>query len=168
MRAQIFAVLLIVAGNTESAQGQDRSLPQPTQQVILTITGKIEHANSANGALFDRPMLEAMGLEKLRTSSPWTEGTVEFVGVPAQKIMEAVGAEGKTAVASALDKYRAEIPLSDFKRYRVLFALRMNGQELQRDRAPIWIVYPRDEFPELQDEKVNARWVWQLGSLTVE
>jgi hypothetical protein len=44
----------------------------------------------------------------------------------------------------------------------------MNGQELARDRAPIWIVYPRDDFPELQDEKVNTRWVWQLSSLTVE
>jgi hypothetical protein len=158
----------MVASNAELAQAQDPSLPQPTQQVILTVTGKIEHTNSKSGALFDRPMLEALGLEKLRTSSPWTEGTVEFVGVPAQKLMEAVGADGKTAIASALDNYRAEIPISDFKRYRVLFALKMNGQELARDRAPIWIVYPRDDFPELQDEKVNTRWVWQLSSLTVE
>jgi hypothetical protein len=160
--------LLIVATDVELAQGQDQSLPQPTQQVILSITGKIERTNSKTGALFDKPMLEALGLEKLRTSTPWTAGTVEFVGVPAQKVMDAVGARGKTAIASALDNYRAEIPISDFERYRVLFALRMNGQELARDRAPIWIVYPRDDFPELQDEKVNTRWVWQLNSLAVE
>jgi hypothetical protein len=33
--------------------------------------------------------------------------------------------------------------------------------------GPIWIVYPRDDFPELQLETVNARWVWQLTEIEV-
>jgi hypothetical protein len=83
--------------------------------------------------------------------------------------MDAVGARGSTLVASALNDYQNEIPMHDFQTYPVLFALKMDGQELTvRDRRPIWIVYPRDDFPELRNERVNARWVWQLSALTVE
>ena len=58
--------------------------------------------------------------------------------------------------------------LLDFERYPVLFALRMNGQDLSTDRGPIWIVYPRDDFPELKNETADTRWIWQLSKLTVE
>ena len=59
--------------------------------------------------------------------------------------------------------------MSDFADYPVLFALKMDGRDLTvRDRGPIWIVYPRDDFSELRNERVNARWVWQLNGLTVE
>ena len=144
-------------------------LPQPQGEVILAVSGRIENSNSPEGAFFDRAMLEALGTEKLRTSSPWTDGVVEFEGVPARAVMRAVGAAGERAVASALNDYQIDIPLQDFENYPVLFALKMNGRDLTvRDRGPIWIVYPRDDYPELRNERVNARWVWQLSGLTVE
>jgi hypothetical protein len=144
-------------------------LPQPKGDVILAVGGLIENRNSPEGALFDRAMLEALGTEKLRTSSPWTEGVVEFEGVPARTVMRAVGAAGKRVLASALNDYEIDIPLQDFEDYPVLFALKMNGQDLTvPDRGPIWIVYPRDDYPELRNESVNARWVWQLSGLTVK
>jgi hypothetical protein len=121
-RALIFAMLLIVASG-ELAKAQDQSLPKPTQQVILTLTGNIDRTNSDSGARFDRPMLEALGLQALRTSTAWTEGVVEFEGVPALRVMEAVGARGETVIASALDNYEAEIPISDLERYPVLFCI---------------------------------------------
>jgi hypothetical protein len=146
-----------------------RPLPAPTGEVILTISGDIDFKNGAEGASFDRQMLEALGVERLRTSSPWTDGVVEFEGVPARAVLEAVGARGRTVVASALNDYLIEIPVSDFQDYPVLFALKMNGRELTvRDRGPIWIVYPRDDFPELRNERVNARWVWHLNALMVQ
>jgi hypothetical protein len=84
-------------------------------------------------------------------------------------VLEAVRARGRTVVASALNDYLIEIPVSDFQDYPVLFALKMNGRELTvRDRGPIWIVYPRDDFPELRNERVNARWVWHLNALMVQ
>ena len=158
------AVLVAPVG---AAWGKD--LPQPKGEVILTVTGRIENRNSPEGARFDRAMLEALGTEKLRTSSPWTDGVVEFEGVPARAVMRAVGAAGERVVASALNDYEIDIPLQDFEDYPVLFALKMNGQDLTvRDRGPIWIVYPRDDHAELRNERVNARWVWQLSGLTVE
>jgi hypothetical protein len=32
----------------------------------------------------------------------------------------------------------------------------------------LWIVYPRDEFPELQQPEFNDRWAWQLRALEIE
>ena len=62
----------------------------------------------------------------------------------------------------------AEIPTSDFQRYPVILAMTMNGKPLsRRDKGPLWIVYPRDDHPELATPEVNARWVWQLKALTV-
>jgi hypothetical protein len=165
-RALAIACLLLIA---VPLQSRADPLPQPTGEVILTITGDIEHRNTADGAAFDRAMLEALGTQTLRTSSDWTDGVAEFEGVPARAVMAAVGAKGKTVIASALNDYKVEIPVSDFETYPVLFALKMDGREMTvRDRGPIWIIYPRDDFPELRNERVNARWVWQLSGLTVE
>ena len=162
----IFLCMIVIA---PAGAAWAQALPQPAGEVILTVAGDIENRNSPQGAVFDRAMLEALGLERLRTSSPWTDGVPEFEGVPARAVMQAVGARGERVVASALNDYQVDIPLQDFVDYPVLFALRMDGQELTvRDRGPIWIVYPRDDYPELRNERVNARWVWQLSGLTVE
>jgi hypothetical protein len=165
-RALIFLCLLALAPR---AGAWAQPLPRPAGEVILTVDGAIENKNGPDGALFDRAMLEALGLQRLRTSSPWTDGVVEFEGVPARAVMRAVGARGQRVIASALNDYQVDIPLEDFEDYPVLFALKMDGHELTvRDRGPIWIVYPRDDYPELRNERVNARWVWQLSGLTVE
>ena len=162
--ASLWLLLLAWAGPALA-----ESLPAPSGEVILTVRGAIDRKNSPDAALFDRAMLEALGLQTLRTSSPWTDGVVAFLGVPARAVLEAVGARGDKVIASALNDYKAEIPISDFKDYPVLFALKMDGRELTvRDRGPIWIVYPRDDHAELQNERVNSRWVWQLNGLTVE
>jgi len=45
----------------------------------------------------------------------------------------------------------------------------MDGEPLSvRDKGPIWIVYPRDEFPELATPEVNSRWIWQLVTLDLQ
>ena len=58
------------------------------------------------------------------------DGVPEFEGVLARAVMDAVGARGSTLVASALNDYQNEIPMHDFQTYPVLFALKMDGQEL--------------------------------------
>jgi hypothetical protein len=45
----------------------------------------------------------------------------------------------------------------------------MDGQYLKiMDKGPIWIVYPRDQYRELQDSLTDKRWVWQLRDLLVQ
>ena len=137
-------------------------LAQPNGRVLLTVTGAIELTNAQGKAEFDRNMLLRLGTAKLRTSTSWTDGAPVFEGVPASDVLRAVGAHGTVVTATALDDYSIEIPVTDFARYRVLFALSMNGVELTaRNRGPIWVVYPRDDFPELRNPTADARWIWQ-------
>ncbi|WP_207481832.1 molybdopterin-dependent oxidoreductase [Arenibaculum pallidiluteum] len=135
---------------------------------MLTVRGMISHRNAGTEAVFDRANLEALGLATIRTSTPWTDGVVEFEGVPLKAVLAAVGGKGKELVATALNDYKANLPMSDAEQYRVLLALRMNGRDLSlRDRGPLWIVYPRDAHAELRSNSFNVRWVWALSTLEV-
>jgi hypothetical protein len=143
-------------------------LPRPTDRVILTIAGAITHTNAPGEAEFDRAMLEELGLARLRTWTPWTEGEPEFQGVLARQLMVAVGATGTEVRAFALNDFESTIPLADFDLYPVLLATRIDGKQLQvRDKGPIWIVYPWSDYPELDDLPTRRKSVWQLRSLDV-
>ncbi len=144
-------------------------LPAPTGPVILTVSGAIEVTNGPEGAAFDRQMLTDLGLVEMSTSTPWTDGVQAFSGVLGRTVLERVGAEGTVVLASALNDYTVEVPMSDFEKYDVLLAMQLNGADMQvSDKGPIWIVYPRDGVPELQDRKLHERWVWQLKALKVQ
>jgi hypothetical protein len=137
-------------------------------QVVLTVTGAIGLTNAPGRADFDLDMLERLGLGRLTTWTPWTEGEVEFEGVWARRLMEAVRANGTQVDALALNDYEQTIPLEDFDKYDVLLATRVNGQLMRvRDKGPIWIVYPWSEHPELDDFATREKSVWQLSALHV-
>ena len=59
--------------------------------MILTVTGAIGRTNGPGRIEFDLDALERLGLSKLTTWTPWTEGEIEFEGVWARRLMEAVG-----------------------------------------------------------------------------
>ena len=136
--------------------------------VVLEVTGNIRNTNGDGVARFDRRMLEALGSRRLKTSSAWTTGEPEFEGALARDLLDLVGAEGATVTASALNDYAVTLPLEELRRYPVVLALKMNGEYLElRDKGPIWIVYPRDQFSELRNSMVDKKWVWQLSELEV-
>ncbi len=144
-------------------------LPAPEGPVILLVSGNIAVINTDEGAAFDREMLQALGLTEIETSTPWTDGVPAFSGVLARTVLERVGAEGSTVMASALNDYTVEVPMEDFQNFDVLLATTMDGEEMKvSDKGPIWIVYPRDQHPELQDRRLHDRWVWQLKALRVQ
>lgn len=170
-RTALFRLALIAFGLAAlpvTAHAAD-PLPAPEGPVILTVSGSIAVTNSPEGAAFDRKMLEEIGLTELSTSTPWTDGVQVFNGILGRTLLERVGAEGSVVMASALNDYTVEVPMDDFRNYDVLLALDMNGAEMQvSDKGPVWIVYPRDQVPALQDRKLHERWVWQLKALQVQ
>lgn len=140
----------------------------PDSRTILQVAGNISPAGGRAAAEFDLSSLEDMGVSQVQTSTPWTEGQPVFEGVLMRDLLHAVGAEGTTITATALNDYRVDIPMSDFEDYPVILAYRMNGHRLEvRDKGPLWIIYPQDEFPELNTKKVQSRWVWQVKEITV-
>lgn len=146
-----------------------QALEQPTGKVILTLSGNITHTNRGDKAVFDRAMLEGLGLTEVRVTTPWTDGEQQFVGVLGRKILDAVGARGETITARAINDYQVKIPAADLRVYPVLLALKHNGKYMRvRDKGPIWIIYPRDTHPELDTDQITDRWVWQLSEMVIQ
>jgi hypothetical protein len=143
-------------------------LKAPQGPVLLTVSGRIANMSTPGRAEFDRAALESLGVHKVRTTTVWTDGVGTFEGPLLCDLLDRVGADGKVLLAQALNDYSVEIPADDCRKYPVVLALTLDGRDLQRrDKGPIWIVYPRDEHPELRTEQVNTRWVWQLNRLEV-
>lgn len=144
------------------------ALPVPKGPVILTITGAIEQTNAPGQARFDREMLEALGTTSIRTGSAWADHVQDFEGTPLKAVLDRVGAKGASMIASALNDYRITIPVDDLE-FSPLLATKVDGRILTiRDKGPLWIVYPRDDYDELRDIRYESRWVWQLNRLHVE
>ena len=151
-RAALTTTLLLLFAGGVPITLTAGTLPAPSGPIVLEVTGRVRHHNSAGEAQFDRQMLEALGMAKLRTSTAWTEGVAEFEGVLAKDLLDAVGAEGDTVTATALNDYTITIPVEELRRYPVMLALKMDGQYLKiKDKGPIWVVYPRDQNKELQE-----------------
>jgi hypothetical protein len=150
------------------ASAEEGTLPFPKNEPILTIEGNIAVTNATGKALFDRAMLEEIGMISVETTTPWFDGPVKFEGVPADRIMEIVGAEGTEVVAVALNDYRSTIPLADFRQHGVILALKRDGEYMRvSERGPLFIVYPYDSDPQLHSQQFYSRSVWQLSRLIV-
>jgi hypothetical protein len=94
---------------------------------------------------------------------------VRYEGVLARDLMKQVGATGSKLLATALNDYLAEIPLSDLTDYNVILAIKANGEYLPvRDKGPIFVVYPLDSDPGLLNNTIYSRCIWQLTRLTVQ
>jgi hypothetical protein len=143
-------------------------LARPSGPVVLTVVGHIERKNDGERAVFDRAMLHGIGLVKVRTTTPWTDGVMEFEGVPVKALLQAVGSRGQVLRATAINDYTIDLDAREFDAVPAILALRMNGTDLRvRDKGPLWLVYPRDDYPAVRSEMHNFKWIWQLKTITV-
>lgn len=168
--AAILVGALLAAG---LALGPDRvaattDLERPEGEVILTVTGNLTRKNAPDGAEFDMAMLERLGTTTFKTSTPWTEGKPEFRGVLLRDLLAHVGAQGSMVNALALNDYSFDIQVDDFHRFPVILASEVDGRALTaRDKGPLWIVYPLDDFSGREKQAIELRMVWQLVTLQV-
>jgi hypothetical protein len=147
---------------------ENTALPEPEGPVVLTVTGAIGRAGEVR---FDMPTLEKLGLVRYRTSTNWTPGPVVFEGVLLETLLKVVGAKptATTLTMTALNEYQTPIPISDAETWPVMLAVKQDGEYMsRRDRGPIWVVYPQDDFPQLSQREFITRWVWQLKAIAVE
>ena len=141
------------------------AVPVAAEDVLLTLTGAVTDGRVE----MTRADFDTMDWHEFSTSTSVTDGRPEFRGVLMRDILAHAGAEGSSVRATALNDYVVDIPVEDFHRFDVLAALYMDDVPLTpRNKGPVWIVYPRDDHPELQDIRYDYRWVWQLNSLKVK
>jgi hypothetical protein len=164
---KVMAALSLAAGLVGMAHAAP--LGKPSGEPILEIVGAIESTNVSGAAVFDRTMLEELGLETIVTTTPWHQGQVRFEGVSLQKLMAAVGAHGKTVKAIALNDYVTTIPIEDLADHQPILALKRDGRYMPvRDKGPLFVIYPYDSKAELKSQMYYARSAWQVRRLEVQ
>lgn len=145
------------------------ALEPPKGTVILVVSGNVGQANVGDEAHFDKAMLEALDQYETVTRTPWYNGEVRFAGPLGRSVLKAAGAEGETMRVVALNEYASTIPVSDFDNYDVILAMQANGKDLRiRDQGPLFVIYPFDQHPELLNEEILMRSVWQVARIDVE
>ena len=163
---RLIVLLLSFVVTTQAWAGE---LSKPAGKVLLTMSGNIQNTNEDGKAVFDIASLEKLGMVSFQTTSPWYDGRPTFTGVPVQKLMDYVGAKGTVVKVTALNDYTTIIPLNDFKKYNVILALKINGEYMRiRDKGPLFIVYPYDSIPELNNQIYYSRSAWQVSKMTIE
>lgn len=163
---RLIAMLLSLMVSSQIWAGE---LPKPTGKVLLTLSGNIENTNEDGKAVFDVASLEKLGMVTFQTTSPWYNGRTTFTGISLQKLMDYVGAKGSLVKVTALNDYTTEIPLSDFKKYNVILAMKVNGEYMRiRDKGPLFVVYPYDSMPELNNQIFYSRSAWQVSRMSIE
>jgi hypothetical protein len=157
--------------------------PRPEGPVVLTIVGDVGRTNrgpfdpfadklmDVQGARFERAMafdiaaLTMLGAHRIRVRYPTWPAAHTFEGPLLKDVLDAAGVTGGAVRPIALDGYAAEIPYADLERWPVVLALKMDGRWLAVGGAgPTWIIYPRDDFPELATED-DAKWVWGVSHI---
>lgn len=141
-------------------------MPASAADTILTIDGDIAGQAPIDMSLRD---IEALGSATIVTKTPWHDKAVSFEGVPLAALLEKAGANGQTLSVFALNNYRSEVPLSDAAEHGVILAYKQDGAYMPvSDKGPLFIVYPFDADPSLNNEVYYARSAWQVRSITVE
>lgn len=159
-----FLCLLLLSGNASAGE-----LATPQNEVLLTISGNIEHTNSDRGAEFDLEMLESLEATTITTETPWTEAETSFTGVRLSVLLKIVGARSSSFRAIAFDDYWYDVVDVDFDEYPVIVAYKRDSDYMStRNLGPLWIMFPFDDYRTLLTETNKASCVWHLTSLIVQ
>ena len=157
--ASVLAVSALSAHALQPAAGK----------VVLTIAGKVAEKNTPDAAVFDMAMLRKLPQQTFTTMTPWDKKPITFTGPLLRDVLAAAKASGTTIKAYALNDYQTAIPLDDAKKFDVIVAHQMNGEDIPvRTKGPLFIVYPYDTKEELRSAVYYERSAWQLKSMTIE
>ena len=140
--------------------------PAASSDAILTVTASQPAAVTVD---LDLATLEQMPHHTVATSTPWTEGVSSYEGVLLRDLLHGLGVSGTTIKLIALNDYAITIPAADFEKYDVVLAYAWDGQAMPvRDKGPLWVIYPLDDHPELKNEDIHSKMIWQVRRLDVE
>lgn len=145
------------------------NIPQPKGEVVLTIDGMINECTDGLEVRLDKAAIEALPRKQITTENPWDHGPLTYEGVLLRDLVKYVKADGKAITLTALNDYRADIPLEDVEKYDVILADKRDGVDLPvRDKGPFFVVFPFTDVPELATEARYAQSVWQVNRITVK
>jgi hypothetical protein len=140
---------------------QGSSIPAPTEDVILTVTGTINHKNAGDTLEFDMPTLEKLGLVKYTVSDPWEHREIAYTGVLMSDLLAVadVPDSATTVHVVALDDYAADIPISEIEAWPILVATQADGEYMTVDtNGPTRIIFPYDTYSDITAARNMSVW----------
>lgn len=139
----------------------------PTGPMILSMAGKVS-GQRAGRVDFDAAMIDAMPQHNIKATTPWYKDSQMFSGPLLNDVLHAARATGEKLKLVALNDYAVEVPVSDAEQYHPVIARKINGKVLSvRDKGPLFLMYPFDDYPSIRNDIYYARCIWQLNRITV-
>lgn len=161
----VFAAALAVLPVTPLAA---ETLPAPTDEVMLTVSGAITNTNADGVLALDAGLLASLPQHEFTTSTIWTDGTATYSGVLLRDLLAAAGATGATVKLTALNDYQIAMPAADAAEDGPLLAYLVDGKPMPvRDKGPVWMIYPYDDNAAYRTEQTYARSIWQLNRIEI-
>lgn len=162
-KAQI-TILALASG----AAGPLRAADPPP---LLVVAGRIRRTNDADRKTYRFSEEEFLGLPQasITTATVWTPRS-RFDGPRLLDVLKHVDAQGTEIHLRALNDYSITIPWSDLERYQVILAHSRNGVRMAASTyGPLWLMYPRDEFPdELSGPVAGTKYIWQVRAIEIK
>ena len=148
---------------------QEHGLGDPTGKIILSVsTDATMSVTDQKRIEFDKKMLMELEQFSIKTKTPWTESADVYKGPLLRSLLEKLDIKAENITISALNDYKAVVPVSDAYEYDVILATEVNGKAMNiRDKGPIFILYPFDQNPSLKNEVIYNRSVWQANKIDV-
>lgn len=135
---------------------------------LLTVSGDITVAADDGVLALDLEALMALPATTFETTTIWTDGVHTFTGVSLADLAAELGVQDGQFVATAINDYAIEIPMSDAVEGGPIIAYLMDGEEMTvRDKGPLWVIYPYDSNADYRTEVVFSRSIWQLDRLEI-
>lgn len=129
-------------------------------KVILTVV------HGSDSTTYSLKQLDNFSQHTIETATPWT-ARHKFSGPLLKDVLLRSGQyKGKTVKAYALNDYIVEINQDLLDNYSVVLATRKDGKPMRiRDKGPIWVMLPLDQYPELDNLRTHGQMAWQLMKL---
>ena len=124
-------------------------------------------SNNHGEIRFTREDLAGLDWHKIETGNEFITGVGMFRGPLFADVISLIGHAGATKVRLiGQNGFYSEVDIAEMVRYGAVLAMELNNRALSlRDFGPIWVMYPLDDHPELQDSRFNSRLVWQLKAV---
>ncbi len=137
-------------------------------QPMLRVSGVIGRDRSGKSVEYDAASFDSLPQSSFVTATPWNDAPVEYRGVKARDLFEAVDVHGENLQLIALNDYVVEAKIADIVAGDGLFATHQDGVAMPiSDKGPIFLLFPFDPRPELKHQSYYSRSVWQLAEIVV-
>jgi hypothetical protein len=163
MKQRVLCLLLAISGYAVADH-----LKQPTGKVVLTVTGQIQHTLDGQQVTFDLEQLKQLPSDTFTLHTRWADREHEFHGPLLSAVLDQVGAYGSTLHMTALNDYSITIDRIHIDKYQPILAWKNDGQPMSvREKGPLWLLFPHDQYPELNEEFYTSKMIWQLSNIEI-